>query len=310
MSLALALLVSTATAGAAAPSPATVRLHLADCIAQRDLVMDLVGIELGFGRVVEEGADLDLHSACEASLLRLYITRPRRWRGASVLDVTERRIALTDVQASGGPRLVALNIAELVQDMPAPAPARLEAAPPAPPPDVGPRLRLGAAPTVRYVPAPDRPVPGARLSVGLDGGPDGALPWSVAIDAGFERIVRGLDVGSLRTEVASFSARAGARWAVTERLAVFTHVGLRGGWVWLAGESEDDGVRTTAGSGPWFGPMGAVFARYGDRLGVGLGLEGGWTAAGVFGDAAGTRVGLEGGWLGGELRLDWRFGGA
>ena len=51
-----------------------------------------------------------------------------------------------------------------------------------------------------------------------------------------------------------------------------------------------------------------TMSELGDRLGVALGVEGGWTLHGVFGDAGGTRVGLERGWLGADLRLDWRFG--
>lgn len=307
MTPAVALLVV-----AAAGPPQTIRLELADCVARPALVTDLVRIELGAVQLVPADADLEVHTACEPERLRVFVVRPTPKTRAAVVAMAERRIPLRDVQGEGGPRLVALNIAELVQDAPPTSPR--PAAPPVParliepvPPSL--RLRLGAAPTVRLVPSPDRAVPGARVSLALDAAPDAAVPWSLAVDAGFELNTHTLEPGRVHTRVASFAARAGLGWWLLKRLALFVHAGVRGGWVWLSGASEEDEVVTASGDGVWFGPMGSALLRYGDALGVGLGVEGGWTASGVFGDATGTRFGLERGWFGAELRLDWRFGG-
>lgn len=312
----LAGAVATSTSAShRASSTATVRLHLADCIARHGLVEDLVGIELGFERMTYADAALEVHTACEAERLRIYIARDHSWEGRRpvVLDIAERRIALEDVRNASGPRLVALNIAELVQDLRAPlrAPSvqvqstevsvERERA-------IQVAVRVGAAPTLRYVPGPGRALPGAQLSIALDR-IDSVWPWTTELEVGFEQADVGVDAGRVRTQVASAALLSGLWFTLHERLQLYTQVGLRGGWVRLAPSAEQVGATTQDGSGPWWGALGAVRLRYGASLGVALGLEGGWTIYGVYGDAAGTRVGLEGGWLGARLSLDWRFGG-
>jgi hypothetical protein len=306
--LTISVLALTSTVSAAA----TVRLHLAECVTQRDLVEDLVGIELGFERMRAHQAALEVHTACGQADLRIYIERAHTFEGPSpavVRDIAERRIALTDVRGEGGPRLVALNIAELVQDQatlaaPPPAPALAAPAPTAPPPPRGPRLRLGAAPSVRLVPTPGRALPGVRLSVALD--PGG--PWVAELDAGFEQADAEVALGVIQTRVLTAALSGGLRLEPGDALALYLQAGLRGGWVWLDAEGADATVAAAGGSGPWVGPLVQARLRYGGRLGVALGLEGGWALYGVFGDAGGARFGLEDGWVGVDLRLDWRFG--
>lgn len=316
MSVALAMILLVATSSTSS-AEATVRLHLATCVVQSDLVEDLVGIELGFERMRAHQAALEVFTSCEQDVLRIYIERAHTWGGPSpavVRDIAERRITLSDVQGEGGPRLVALNIAELVQDQgllnpqPGPLPTQVVRPRPEVPAPSGPRVRLGAAPSVRLVPAPNRALPGARLSVAVDAGAAAAWPWTLEADVGFEQSSAAVPLGDVRTRVATVALSAGARLSLAERWALALQAGFRGGWVWLDAASSDATVAAAGGDGPWAGPLVGARVRYGDRLGVALGVEGGWTLHGVFGDAGGARVGLERGWLGADLRLDWRFG--
>lgn len=301
----------TSTVTAALPQ---VHLQLAECIPQRGLVEDLVGIELGFSRISPDPAELEVHTVCEVDRLRIFVARDHTWQGPDrpvVVDIAERRIALRDVRAEGGPRLVALNIAELVQDPP-PAPPRpptpvtqAMASPPTPAP--GSQLSLGLAPTLRFLGNPDRFVPGARVRVALDAAPGAAWPWSLALWAGFEQSEVAVSPGAVQTRLLSAGLLAGARWDLLSGLSLYSQLGLHGGWVNFDASSSQEGVQTFDGAGPWLGSALALRLRYGRRLGFGLGLEGGWTLYGVFGDAAGTRVALDGAWLGSQLFADWRF---
>lgn len=291
----------------------TVRLDLDDCIPSRDLVSDLVSIEIGFDRVVDGDADVVVRSACDRDFLRIFVARDRPMAGAQdlvVLDIAERRIALSDVRREGGARLVALNVAELVND--APVVAVAPAAPAAVPAVTAPirtqpessavTLRIGAAPIVRLLPSPGRMAVGMRGSVSVDGR---TTPWTASLDGGFEQSASTFELGDVRTRVLSIAALGGLRHAPSEVLSLYLLGGVRGGWAWLESTPNDATVAATDGNGIWLGPMIGARVRYGRSVGISLGIEGGWTTNGIVGDAGGAPAGLVDGWLGADLTIDW-----
>ncbi|MEQ9502834.1 MAG: hypothetical protein RIT81_38545 [Deltaproteobacteria bacterium] len=292
-----------------------VRLDLAECVPSPDLVHDLVGIEIGVARLSEGDAELVVRTACTTELLRIFVASDRALGDRVVQDIAERRIALDDVRASGGARLVALNIVELVNDVPiverrrafvteSPAPSVVRtpvSATVARPLD----LSIAAAPTVRVMPGATPVAFGARGRVAVDF--DG---WTVAVDGGFSQSDGTVALGDVRTRFVSAAFVVGRRRQLLPRLDGLVSIGFRGGWAWLSGRTESDNVDTRTGSGPWFGPRIGGRIRYGGEVGVALEVEGGYTASGVFGDAGGERAGLYGAWLGGALALDARWGGA
>lgn len=304
-----ALLVWLAVASTGAP----VRLDLAECVPSPDLVYDLVGIEIGTRRLTDGAADIVVRTACTAELLRVFVASDRALGDRVVQDIAERRIALEDVRTSGGARLVALNIVELINDASTVEERRAFVAPaPAPPVVRAPvsatvtrplDILISAAPTVRLMPGATPVAFGARARVGLDF--DG---WMVAIDGGFAQSNGTVDLGVVRTRLVSAAAVIGLSRNLVDRLDGSVSAGIRGGWVWVDSRSESDTVDTRSGSGPWFGPRVGARIRYGRGVGVALGVEGGWTASGVFGDADGERAGLYGGWLGAELAVEGRWG--
>ncbi len=291
----------------------SVRLQLADCVPAPDLVYDLVGIEIGTGRLTDGDARVVVRTECTDQLLRIFVSNDRALGDRVVQDITERRIAREDVRTGGGARLVALNIVELINDASYVEERRAFVAPPTAPSVGAPvsatvsrplDVLVSAAPTIRVMPGATPVAFGARARVALDF--DG---WTVALDGGFAQSDGTVDVGAVRTRLVSGAAVLGRSKNLAARLDGLVSAGIRGGWVWVYGRSESDTVATRGGSGPWFGPRVGARIRYGSRVGVALGVEGGWTASGVFGDADGERAGLYGGWFGAELAIEGRWGG-
>lgn len=294
-------------AGALVSTSSTVRLHLDACVPDRDLVHDLVGIEIGFDRMTEEVATFEVYGACSPGELDLSLDTGG---GAQ-----ERRILLGDVRV-GGPRLVALHIVELIHD------AAARPRPPPPLPSSSPVVqtgteastftRLGAAPTLRLLPKPGRVAIGGRASIGVDLPVGRRTAVAILIDAGFEQADANVPLGTVRTRVLSAAGMAGGRFDLIDDFALFVLAGLRGGWGWLEGVSEDaEQVEIGAGNGPWLGAAVGLRGRYGGAIGVTLGLEGGWTVYRLFGDAGASEpVGLQSGWVGVDVTVDWSFGGS
>src|SRR5687768_8161473 len=146
---------------AGAPSAETVRLGLGDCVPSRDLVHDLVAIEIGFEQLADEHAALEVRVECHAREVSISLI-------PAVDGVPARRIAKSEVKKRDGARLVALNIVELLHD----ARGKLARAPVIKEPSretvavvVAPvanvvesslRTRLSAAPVLRYLASGDR----------------------------------------------------------------------------------------------------------------------------------------------------------
>ncbi len=165
----------------------TVHLHLGACVPERDLVHDLVGIEIGFDRLVETDALFEVYVTCEGSILNLHLS-------PNPFGIEARRVSADDLH-EGGSRLVALNVVELIQDgakaprerapsersaetvaraSPEQAPQTrtrsAERAERAETAERAPQTRLGASPTLRLLPKPGRLAIGARASFGIDSG--------------------------------------------------------------------------------------------------------------------------------------------
>ena len=283
----------------------TVQLAFDRCIEDRDQIRNLVGIEIGFDRLVPKG-DYRIELICTPRTVAVRV-RP------NPKTVPMRVVPRDDLLDPSGTRILALHIAELMRDMPAqPISASLTVAEDAPVPSfeadkTSGAMRVGAAPSIRYVTSPVRWAIGARAHIGIDLASEGSSAWSFGIDAGFEQADSQLSLGNIRSSVVSAAVVGGGRFDLADDLALFTVVGARGGWAWLSGSAEDDAV-DGSGQGPWFGPIASLRLRYGGTFGVSVSVEGGWTIAGVVGDVGeNDPVGLTNGWLGADLALDWSF---
>jgi hypothetical protein len=318
----------------ATPSAETVRLTLGDCVPSRDLVHDLVAIEIGFERLVERDAAVSVIVACHANEVSIAIEH----------TTLARTIARAEVGSKiDGARLVALNIVELInsasKDSPQPRPRtetksemRTRAAPgvqagtetksearaapgsatetnldPAQP-SASLRTRFSAAPALRYD-GSDQLALGVRATAALDAAKDAGFVWTLQLTAGVEQSNTTVALGSIRTRAANISLAAGERIDLTRDVAIFGLLGASGGWVNLTSSTDDAEVITKNGSGLWFGPMLAARIRYGARAGISLGIEAGLVTKEVYGELdGGERFGQRGPWLGADLAIDWSAG--
>lgn len=376
---------------AAAVPQQTVRLGLGDCVPSRDLVHDLVAIEIGFENLVDRtDAAIEVRVECRAdqviiALLPGAIRAPderarsndlvaldgrtasngtashgrtaSNGRAASngrtakdgltssspsdgreaasanpaLRGVPARVIALSEVEKRDGARLVALNIVELLNTSaasqaaasqaavsqpavalePTLAPAQKKAAPAvvvrSDDPPRGPhRLRVAAAPALRYQAKPGRFAYGARASFGIDAPRFAAFPWTLQLGGGVEQSESSVALGTIKTRAAAISFGAGERIDVSDEVAIFGLIGASGGYANLDVSTGDAKIIARGGSGWWLGPMLAARVRYGARAGISLGVEAGLITREVYGELpGGEKFGQRGAWLGLELALDW-----
>ena len=188
-----------------------------------------------------------------------------------------RDIDLDDVAPEARPRALALVVAELVgagpststststSRSPPPSPTPASAAPAAVAvepaaatastpglPSLG-ALQLGADFALRFYPARDTTLPGARLWLS-------AALGSWAIEAAVDGAAGSHDYEPGEVTVRSLAAglTLGPRWTLGEYVAGAS-LGADIGWTWIAGQSTNPGVVTGSGSGA----TGAVRARLG-----------------------------------------------
>lgn len=291
-----------------------VRLSLGDCVPARDLVHDLIAIEIGFQRLTDEADALELEADCQKDQVLIHVT-------PNLFGVRSRSISRAEVDAQDGSRLIALNITELLADVDAEQrravvvtqrdePAAVVVLPASATVSSALRSRIGAAPALRFLTSPNRFAVGGRASFGLDGPRAAGFVWSVLAYAGFDESSANLSLGSVRARVASAGLSAGQRIDFNESLALFALVGVTGGWVWIDGLTNDlSRVDTGRGSGSWFGPTVAARLRFGESAGLSLGLEGGFATRAVYGEVEGNeKIGLRGAWAGADLMFDWSLG--
>jgi hypothetical protein len=292
-----------------------VRLSLDDCVPARDLVHDLVSIEIGFPRLTDEADALEVGVDCQKDLVRVYVT-------PNVYSVPDRKIRRDEVDAQDGSRLIALNITELLQDVDTEkhrsrvlqkrdeAPAAVAVVPESASVSTALRARLGAAPALRFLAKPNRFAIGGRASFGLDAPRAAGFVWSLQAYGGFEESSVNLSLGSVRVRAVSAGIGAGQRFDVGSTVALFALVGLSGGWAWIDGLTNDEtAIDTGRGGGAWFGPTAAARIRFGESAGLSMGIEGGYTMRSVYGEVDDNqRVGLRGGWAMGDLAFDWSWG--
>jgi hypothetical protein len=295
----LSVLAILLTATSTAPS-SEVELRLDDCIQHPDLVHDLVQIELGH----DPGASpRRVHVECREQAVVIRIE-------PNPTGLLERTVLRSDVITEGGPRLIALNIVELVQESeprgstptprPSAAPVITEPRPP--------RARpwIGAAPTMRVRPGPNGVAIGGLLKIGLDAASTPKIPWALQVDGGFEQASASVALGSTHLQAVHGAIQAGLGFRIAERWRLSTLIGARGGWAWIEGETADFMSTSAAkGDGFWWGPIASVRARHGRTLGFSLGLEGGWTARPIYGRVPEGIVGQRDGWLGFDVTIDW-----
>lgn len=312
--IAPSLMLLSGIAAAAVPDQ-TVRLGLGDCVPSRDLVHDLVAIEIGFERLIDRTeAAIEVRVECRADQVVIALAPASR-------GVPARVIALSEVEKRDGARLVALNIVELLNTPatkvevgePATAPRlRKKSAPPAI--ELAPRggdplphrFRVAAAPGFRYQPSPGRFAYGARASLGIDAPRGAPFPWTLHFGGGVEQSQAKLALGSIKTRVAAIALGAGERLEITDDLSIFGLIGASGGYAKLDADAGGAKIIARSGSGWWLGPMLAARVRYGARAGISLGVEGGLITREVYGELpGGEKFGQRGAWLGLELALDW-----
>lgn len=294
------------------PGP-KVELRLGPCVAGADLVHDLVGVELGLERLVEIDGALVVTVECRGPALVVKLA-------PNPEQLLDRVVLREDQRGEGGPRLLALNIVELVQE----AELRLETAPPSPPPlarteqvqthpsdpeagSVAWWIGLGPQLTVRA--GPGAPAYGLKLQGSLESTAQGGLPWVIHLDGGFDRSVTASTLGKVTLESWRGSALVGAAWHLPAAFTLLFTAGARVGWASLRAESDQAGVAVGGGTGGWWGPLGAARLRLGSGPAIGLGLEFGYTARPVYGQVPEGELGLRGAYGAIELVLELGGGG-
>ncbi|MEM7675262.1 MAG: hypothetical protein AAF449_04565 [Myxococcota bacterium] len=273
----------------------TVELTFDDCIDTPELVRNLVAIEIGLDRIVGKRADYRVQVVCAEGFVLFRVEPPS--------GVAPRPVVRAELNGEEGPRILALHLAEMIGQfrvLPTTT-ATLSAS-------VRPStVRAGIAPTFRLLEAPDRIAWGGRAHISMAVPTTEHVDFAFFLDAGFDRGEGQVARGDVQASVASVAALAGGLFMLADRMSVSTLIGLRGGWAWISGVADEISVGDS-GSGPWFGPAASVRLRYGDPLGVSVGLEAGWTVAGVQGDVGeSSPVGLTRAWLGFDVALDWRL---
>jgi hypothetical protein len=308
-------------------SEPVVALDTAGCPSlESALVHRLVGIELGTAvepaaedvttlvtlRCSEEAIDIEVADAVTNKTLRRSIDRHALGAG------TDERV-------------IALAVAELVEA--SWVELRLEPEPPRPPspvPEVRPEQRARALEIVEAeepAPAPSSPTPrpgnlGAAL--GLRWLPIEALSLisgGMATGDGFGRY------GAWGAGIEAFGGRAAAGpgdvsiaglgpWAALylrvepKAVTLQSGLGVRGGWVGLAGRNPSPGVATRRHDRPWLAPFVEVMAlvRVRDRFGPWAAIDASWIVVGARGRHDGVEVVRFGGpTLGLRFGLAWRF---
>lgn len=308
LSPSLIVLIGAVTS-TAAPRADSIHLGLGDCVPSRDLVHDLVGIEIGFDRLVDGKAATEVRVECHAPEISIALSPPAR--------VKARRVSTKEIDKGSGARLIALNIVELLREADAGREAKkaplkglalrntntVIAARQPIEESKGVRTRISAAPALRFLAKEDRVVFGARASFAMDAERDAPFPWTFVFSAGVEQFETHFEQGSIRTRVGALTLAGGERIELADRLSIFGLIGASGGWAALSSDAKSVG-------GAWVGPMLGARMRYGQNAGVSLGVEAGLVTTEIVaeGEDGGAPHGQHGAWLSVDVAFDWSAG--